>query len=112
MDVNSLMNPDFLKEQLQDITDLLAKDETTVDEIRTDIDRIIDYFMNAEQAAGDFNKIALTPDQHRDIIRTLSKIRIETYTRTVSRRVTIGQYKQLLKDRRYRIATTILNLFK
>jgi hypothetical protein len=56
--------------------------------------------------------VTLNHDQACEIAEFLGKIDVHKYRMTSGREVAISQYKQLLQDRRYRIATYILNLFK
>lgn len=109
MSDHSLMNPDFLKKELSDCTELYAETQTFVRELDIDANRIGDIIRNAPR--GYSNSITLSSSQAREIAEYIVMIQIHKYRMTVARKTMISQYKQLLNDRRYRIATKLLNLF-
>jgi aconitase B len=109
MSDHSLMNPDFLKKELEDSTELLATAETFVREMEIDIDRITDYLIHAPR--GYSNSVTLTSEQAREIAVFLGALSINKHRMISPRKVMISHYKQLLQDRRYRIATRLTNLF-
>lgn len=111
MSDHSLMNPDFLKKELEDCTTLYAETETFVRELEISTERITDILLNARHDQSNGN-ITLTADQVSEIAMFVGTVEIYKYRFTSPRQVMISHYKQLLKDRRYRIATKLLNLFK
>lgn len=108
----SLMNTDFLKEQLAASTELLATAETFNREFSIAYDEIVEVIQNLELADKRRETYPLTKDQAMMIVRTLAKVKLNEYVFLSPRKVMISHYKQLLKDRRYRIATRLLNRFK
>jgi hypothetical protein len=111
MSDHSLMNPDFLKKEIADCTELLTDSEKFMQELDLDINRLTNHLINARRHATS-TEVALSHDETREIAEFLGKISVYKYRMTSGRQVAISQYKQLLKDRRYRIATKLLNLFK
>ena len=112
MSDHSLMNPEFLKKELADSETLYAEDQTFVRELDISINTIFDFLVLEELASSNHEIVTLTRAQTSEIIRVLADIQCHENKFTSARRVLISQYKQLLQDRRYRIATRILNLFK
>lgn len=112
MSDHSLMNPDFLKKEIDDSIELLAEAETFNREFSIAYDEIVDVIQNLELADKRRETYPLTKDQAMMIVRTLAKVKLNEYVFLSPRKVKISQYKQLLKDRRYRIATRLLNRFK
>lgn len=112
MSDNSLMNPDFLKKELADSIELLAESDKFVQELQVDLDRILDYFIDQDIVPETPDVYQLNALQVKDIVEMLSKITTHKYRMTSPRKVMISHYKQLLEDRRWRIATKLTNLFK
>lgn len=111
MSDHSLMNPNFLQKELNDASELYARDQTFTRELQIDLDRIRDYFIQEiDPKAPDVYTIS--SPQMRDIMEVIGRIHVNKYRLTSGREVAMSQYKQLLQDRRYRIATAILNFFK
>jgi len=112
MSDHSLMNPDFLKEQLEGSIENYAKAETFNLEFTDDYNQIYHVIQNLELEDPRRETYPLTKDQAMHIIRTLANVKVNEYVFLSPRRVMISQYKQLLQDRRYRIATKLLHRFK
>jgi hypothetical protein len=109
MSDHSLMNPAFLKKELADTTELLAETETFARELEIDIDRAMTYFVNAPRTE---ENLTLTSEEANEIVQLLARMNLYKYRLTSPRKVAVSQYTQLLKDRRYAIASKLLNLFK
>jgi hypothetical protein len=112
MSDHSLMNPDFLKKELADSRELLAKAETHNREFSIAYDEIFNTFMLLDLAVPGRKTYSITQDQMSLIIRTLAKVKQNEFVYLSPRKVHISQLKQLLQDRRWRIATTLSRFFK
>lgn len=107
----SLMNPDFLQKELADSETLLAEMEMFARETQIEISDIIDIFIALDVAQPNRETYTLDKTEVQKIVRLLTRIQIKSYAFTSPRRVMISHYKQLLEDRRYRIATRLAQLF-
>lgn len=112
MSDHSLMNPEFLRKELEDCVTLYAEDQMFVRELDISINNIFDMLVLEELASSNHEIVKLTRAQTSEIIRVLSDVQLHKYKFTSARKVAINQYKRLLQDRRYRIATRLLNIFK
>lgn len=108
----SLMNPDFVQKELADCTELYAKQETFNREFSIAYDEILATIQTLELVEPGRTTYPLHKDQVALIVRTLSSVKQKEFVFLSPRKVMINHYSRLLKDRRYRIATRILNLFK
>jgi len=105
----SLMNPDHLKNEIHNMEELAARDESDVIDLKKDYDRIIDMIRASHDAGQD---TVLTPEQTRYLIETLSKFNLKIYVLSSTRRFYLRVYKQLLSDRRWFIAAKYLRFLK
>lgn len=112
MSNQSLMNIDFLRQELASATELYAEAETFNREFSIAYDEIFQVIQDLELADKKRETYPLTKDQAMMIIRTLAMVKQQEYVFLSPRRVMISHYKQLLKDRRYRIAIVLTKLFK
>lgn len=113
MSDHSLMNPDHIRKELNDLETYLipkAKEEET--QIREDQDRIIAYFSDE---FNDINNdtVTLTREQASDLIQTLSRHSHLTYVYFSSHEEFHARvYRVLMQDRRWRFASKLKFLRK
>lgn len=112
MSDHSLMNPDFLKKELADSRELLAKAETHNREFSIAYDEIVNTFIILDIASPDRETYVLSAEQAKLIVTTLAKVKQNEFVYLSPRKVHISQLKQLLQDRRWRIAATLSRFFK
>lgn len=109
----SLMNRQFLTEELRRTTDIHTSNAAVMTQTREDVQRIYRIFIDAEmKAPSNSILLELTEAERSDILKTLSKLNDRVFILNSARDVMISHYTQLLGDWRYRIATTIFRFFR
>jgi len=109
MSEQSLMNPDYLKTEIHDLYELIAKDDNTVKELQEKYDRIIDMLRDSHNEG---ESTTLTFEQTRELIETLGYFNHNIFVFSSLRKFYLRVYKVLLSDRRYYIATKYLKFIQ
>lgn len=108
----SLMNPDFARKELKDSTELYAQAQTFNREFSIAYDEILATIQTLELVKPGRTHYSLDKEQISLIIRTLSAVKQKEFVFLSPRKVYISVLGELLRNRRYRIATRLFNLFK